>query len=163
MADREWLRHLAEASYTGGQWRLKDPAEVRRLAAARIEDAVNGLYELALEACEILNEYARGKRVARALPMAPRDEEGIGRVAGFMLLMGKCQINVELRKGGLDVTLVTVEGFTRKPRRLYRLSAHADTFGSVVWSADNALLMTDELIMKRLLEDLTRAAEEPAR
>jgi hypothetical protein len=152
MADKEWLKNLSEATYTPAGWQLKDPNAARRLAEERFARALNDLEAEAEEAACVFNELAAGRRMIKVLSIAGKQG------GGFMLLMGHCQINVQAASGALDATLIRTSGFARKGERLHRFSPHADPFGSLAWSRDNALLMGNELIIKRLFEDLTRAA-----
>lgn len=152
MADKEWLKNLSNATFEGGAWRHKDPAEVKRLSEQRFARALNDLETEAEEAAFAFNELADGRKSIKVLPIAGKQG------GGFMILMGRCQINLQASGPGLEATLITVDGFQRKSERLHLFRPHADAFGSLAWSRDNALLMTNELIIKRLFEDITRAA-----
>lgn len=152
MADKEWLKNLSDATFAGGAWQHRDPDAARRLAEQRFARALNDLEDEAQEAAHAFNELANGRRTIKVLPI-PAKQGG-----GFMLLMGHCQLNLQGKGGALEATLITTAGFERKAERLHRFAPHADPFGSLAWSRDNALLMGNDLIIKRLLEDLTRAA-----
>ncbi len=154
MADVEWLRHLALARGGGNALAPDDPAAVERLAAARVAGAIHELYEEAQEACAVFNDHARGVRAVNHLPLPARPDGGMG----FMLLMGRVQLILEARGQTLEATLVNVDGYVRQAKALHRFLPLVDPFGSLAWSMDNALLMTNELIIKRLFEDLARAA-----
>ncbi len=150
MADKEWLKNLSEATYSQGAWRFKDPDSARRLAEQRFARALSELEAEAEEAAFVFNDLAGGRRSIKVLPIAAKQG------GGFMILMGHAQINVQGAGGALEATLITTEGFQRKGEKLHRFSPHADPFGSLAWSRDNALLMGNELIIKRLFEDITR-------
>jgi hypothetical protein len=152
MADKEWLKNLADATFTGSGWQHKDPDAARRLAEQRFARSLSDLQDEAEEAALHFNEIAQGRRSIKVLPI-PAKQGG-----GFMLLMGHCQLNVQAQGGGLDATLIRTTGFARKAEKLHRFAPHADPFGSLAWSRDNSLLMNNELIIKRLFEDITRAA-----
>lgn len=152
MADKEWLKNLADATFAGGAWQHKDPDAARRLAEQRFARALNDLEEEAQDAAFVFNELAAGRRTIKVLPITAKQG------GGFMLLMGHCQVNVQGVAGALEATLMTTAGFQRKAEKLHRFAPHADPFGSLAWSRDNALLMGNELIIKRLFEDITRAA-----
>lgn len=154
MTDAAWLKHLAGARGVGKGLAPNDPEAVRQLAAARIEETIHELYDLAQDACLVFNEHApHGARTANHLPLTAKP----GGAPGFMLFMGRTQVTLEYKDRTLVATLVNVDGFIRQARRLHVFTPHVDPFGSLVWSMDNALLMTNELIMKRLFEDLARA------
>jgi tetratricopeptide (TPR) repeat protein len=157
MADHEWLRNLAGARYVDGAWTHGDPAGVRDMIALRVDDAVQALFDEASEAAAVYNLHVRGARQLRVLQLGERQ-------GGFLLLLGRCQLHVELvqtrGRRELVCTLIAVRGFERTALGVSRLTPHVDPFGSVAWQQDNALLMTQELIMKRLFEDLARASFE---
>jgi hypothetical protein len=78
-----------------------------------------------------------------------------------MLLLGRCHMTLALRPelgaGVLEASLTTIKGYERATRVAFRLHPQVDPFGSLVWRGDNALLMTQELIIKRMFEDIARA------
>ena len=74
-----------------------------------------------------------------------------------MLLLERHQMTVILRNRVLEVESVTVQSFERQSHGHMRFIPRADTFGTVLWQTDNTLLMSGDLIIKRLFEHLTRA------
>lgn len=161
MADVEWLKALASARLGPSGFCAEDPAAVNRLAKARIDEALHALREEAESACCIHNDHARCERAIRLLPL-PLKSGG-----GFMLLSGRAQLSLVREVDGhamaLVETVMVLRGFERRNVLCRRYTPCTDAFGSVVWMQDNALLMNYELIIKRLMEDLTRAVcEDPA-
>ena len=122
------------------------------MAEQRFARALSDLESEAEDAALVFNDLAAGRRSIKVLPIAAKQG------GGFMLLMGRCQINVQANGPALEATLITVDGFQRKSEPLHRFAPHADAFGSLAWSRDNTLLMGNELIIKRLFEDITKAA-----
>lgn len=153
MVDSEWLKNLAGASLMGGRLTTSDPEGIKRLAEARVSAAIINLEDEAREAADIHNLH--GRRNVRVLSFSET-----GPAAGFTLLLGKAQITLAYQPYALVATLSVMSGFRRASKEICRLQPHVDPFGSVAWRADNALIMTNELIMKKLFEDLTRAALE---
>lgn len=155
MVDSEWLKNLAGATLSEGRWNVDDPESVKRLAEARVAAAIVALEDEAREAAEVHNLHARDARAVRVLSLA-----GTGPGAGFTLLLGRSQVTLAYTPHALVATLSVMAGFRRASRELCRLRPHADAFGSVAWQGESALLMTNELIIKKLFEELTRAALE---
>lgn len=151
MVDSEWLKNLAGATLTDGRLSAPDPEAVRHLAEARVNAAIINLEDEAREAADVHNGY--GRRTLRVLSFTDGGPE-----TGFTLLLGKAQITIAYAPYSLTATLTVMRSFRRTTREICRLSPHVDPFGSVAWRADNALIMTTELIIKKLFEDLTRAA-----
>lgn len=155
MADQEWLKNLARARFVNGSWQHEEPAQIRELTAERMRMAADDLFELAADYAEAFNDLAKGRRQIRAL----RSANG-----GLLLLLGRSQMALTPEVAALAITLTVVRGYERATYPLYRLEPIADAFGMIVWrignAVDNTLIMTGELIIKRLLQDLTRAACE---
>lgn len=150
-----WLKNLAEAEIKGDKWLCKDSASVQKLAQRRISEAIENLALEAAESIEIHNDHAPSHRKIRYLAVSPQPPLHGG---GFRLFLGQTQIAMDFQMGALIAKLTTKEGFALKSQEIHRFLPRADAFGSVIWARDNTLLMTPELIIKRLLEDLTRVA-----
>ena len=158
MADHEWLMHLAAARWQDGHWIVNDQAAVAAQLERRLADSLGELMEAAEESSQILADLSNQRLRISVVPLQ-HQASGKGE-AGFLLLLGRCQITVAFAAPYLQTTLITVTGFERKARQLYRFTPEADSFGTLSWRLDNALLLGGELIIKRLFEALTRAAHE---
>ena len=154
MPDREWLKNLATARLTEGGWEPADAQAVKTAIIRRIDDTVEDLKLLAEDYAEALTEISGARLNVRVLPVAPSEQATAG---GFMLLLERHQMMVILRNQVLEVELVTVQSFERQSHGHMRFIPRADTFGTVLWQTDNTLLMSSDLIIKRLFEHLTRA------
>ncbi len=157
MADQEWIKNLAGARLVNGQWRTDNPEEVTKLAAHRIEDTIVEIYEEASEAADLFNLHAVDRPAIRILPIPKDKSAGDG---GLILLLGRIQLNVEIINSKLEARITTVDGYSRITNLLASLSPHVDPFGSVMWIADKTSLLTNEIIIKRLLEQLVKSAFE---
>lgn len=158
MTDVEWLKALALARPGPDGFTPDNPDAIRNLTRARIDDVLFALREEAETACSIFNQYARRERAIRLVPLA-NDRGG-----GFILLSGRAQLTL-VREGDsnactLVASLLVTRGFERRHVMTRRFTPCSDAFGSVVWMQDNALLMQNDLIIKRLMEDLSRGACE---
>ena len=155
MPDREWLRNLATAKLTEGGWQPADAQAVRAAIMRRIAATVDDLQVIAEDYADALRDISGGRLNIRVFPVAAQPETaGQG---GFMLLLARHQMTVTLKETTLEVELVTISGFERHSRGSMRFIPRADSFGSVLWQTDNTLLMTSDLIIKKLFEHLTRA------
>jgi hypothetical protein len=154
MVDHEWLKHLAGAHWDGSAWRHKDPAAIRELARRRVGAAIESLYDKARDMADAYNQHARGGGALAVLPAA-------GGAGGFLMLLGRCRMTVAEASGELAATLTLLTGYSRQDKALPRLLPLVDAFGSLAWRrADGSLALTDDLILKWLLEELARAAWE---
>jgi hypothetical protein len=157
MADQEWIKNLANAKFIDGTWETANPEAVTKLAADRIEDTIIEIYEEAAEAADVFNLHAVDRPAIRILPIARDKSAGEG---GLIMLLGRIQLNLEIIKNKLEARITTVDGYHRSTNLLASLHPHADPFGSVMWIADKSSLMTNEIIIKRLLEQLVKSAFE---
>jgi hypothetical protein len=164
MVDPEWIRHLAGARYGQDQWQLAEPEKVESLKIGRLKDALFELRDEAQASTSLHNQFAPRARAVTYLPTEARPPYGQG---GLILMMGTLQVSLELLisnqhtpvLGALVTTLSTLHSdYTRSHKTLARYQAQTDTFGTLVWRRENTLIMTSELIIKSLLEELTKAA-----
>lgn len=164
MVDSDWLRHLAESQYRGGQWILKDPQKIRDLKIGRIKDSLFEIRDEAKTAVGLHNQYVPITRHMSYLetPLRPPHSQG-----GLLIMLGTIQVSLELLiaeqgtqvTGALVATLSTLHtDYTRGHQVFGRFQAQTDTFGSLVWRKENSLIMTAELIIKSMLEELTKTA-----
>ena len=153
MPDNEWLKNLADATFTGGAWRTADPAGVARLTASRITMALSRLEDEATAALAVYNDHAQGRRPIRLLQVKD----------GFAMLCGAAQVTLTPIQGGLLVMLSVNAGFKRQTRPLLQLTANVDPFGALAWGVTSvgggSVLLSEDLLLQRLLEELTRAAQ----
>ena len=162
MADASWLKNLATSRYHDGTWHPEDPSAVQTLADERIRTVITELKVLADDFAETLSAVTSGRRTLKVLTLASPD------IPGFLLLMERSQLVVTGEKGLINVTMIKVHGFSRQKSVLARLAPRTDAFGAVLWCPIDqtgrpvpmGLLMTPELIMKRLVEEITKAAWE---
>lgn len=158
MADVEWLKALAHARLGPHGFAPDNVETVRNLTRTRIDEVLFALREEAEAACMIHNQYAKRERAIRMLPL--ENHNG----GGFILLSGRAQLTL-IREGdqhtpSLVASLLVTRGFERQLILTRRFTPCSDTFGSVVWMQDNSLLMQNDLIIKRLMEDVSRGACE---
>ena len=155
MADREWLKNLANSNYSDGQWFINEE-ETTSLALARLDESISLLMEEANEACDIFNAHTRNEKNLHILPIKHANKQ----LRGFIILLGAVQLKLEVEENILVSTLISVKGFTKKSKIIHRMTPKFDAFGTLLWTMDNSLLLSVELIIKRMFEDLISAAYE---
>lgn len=158
MADKEWLKHLAGATWKDGRWQLAEPERARDLLRSRLEDAVDQLFLESQDACELFNLYAAANRKITVLPI----HQG-SRMRGLTLMLGPAQAAVTSDGQSLDFTLTITQGFQRIPVRGAKFLPQVDAFGSLVWHTNGGPLMSYDLLVKTILEELTRLAQSSAK
>jgi hypothetical protein len=149
MPDSEWLKNLAGATFAGGRWQAADPEAVAKLTESRVAMAMARLEDEATAATEVYNDHARGRRPIRLLRVKD----------GFAMLCGAAQVTLVPVQGGLSATLTVNAGFKRRTQPLMQLAAHVDAFGAVAWNVGGQMLVSEDLIVQRLFEELARAAQ----
>ncbi len=79
-------------------------------------------------------------------------------MAGFVLVMGRIQLQLMQTDLSLEIHLSRMQGFQQSNKLIHRLHPHCDPFGGISWIMDEKSIMTDEMIVKQLLHDLCREA-----
>ena len=94
----------------------------------------------------------------RVLPLGAVEGKTEG---GLVLLYGRLQLKLEYAHPRLTATLVAVRYFAHGSKHLHNFEPQFDSFGTLRWNMDNSgLLFSNELIIKKLFEDLIRSAHE---
>ncbi len=156
MPDREWLQHLATARLVDGGLRPSDQEALSATVYGRIGSAIDDLKAMATDYAEALTEISQARLNVRVLDVAAGERGDPG--PGFMLMLGRFQLCVRRQKYALTGEISTVRDFERHVLGSAVFEPKTDTFGSLLWQSDNALLMTSDLIIKRLFEQLIKAA-----
>ena len=155
----KWIRNLAKARYDGNQWIVDDPESARLNATTQIDEIIGEALEEAIDAAEIFNFHAEGKKTLRILPIQP-DSATVA--AGFIMLLGRTQIKILQVNGRIETALTLMRGYRVKSAALHTFDPIPDAFGNVQWLMDRKELLTRELIIKKLLEELVRVDGEIA-
>lgn len=155
MADKEWIRHLAQATWKDGRWEHQDPEKVRLLLRKRIEDAVFQVLLESQDAAEVFNQYTKAGQKLTVLPIYETGD----RLTGVTLMLGSAQAAVRPDGQALDFTLSVMQGFQRLAVKSCKILPQVDAFGSLVWQTGSSPMMSYDLLVKNILEDLTRYAQ----
>jgi hypothetical protein len=162
MVDSDWIRNLAQAQYRDGCWVLDDPQKILDLKLGRMKDSLYEIRDEAQAAVALHNQFVSLERQMSFLETQPRPPHSQG---GIMLMLGSVQASLELLiateghqvVSALVATLSMLRtDYTRSHQVFGRYQAQTDTFGSLIWRKENSLIMTPELIIKSLLEELTK-------
>jgi hypothetical protein len=156
MADREWLQHLATARLVDGGLKPSDEEALSATVYSRIGNAIQDLRALAEDYAEALTEISQARINVRVLEVAAGDRGDQG--PGFIMLLGRHQLCVRRQMYALTGEISMVQDFERQVLGSAVFEPKTDSFGSLLWRSDNALLMTSDLIIKRLFEQLIKAA-----
>jgi hypothetical protein len=172
MPDQAWLKQLLHASVQDGRLISMDPQGVQAQAHYRFLNVVPDLLSEAEEACALFNDLrleARAtnateatpgptaSRIAGDLRVLPLGKDLTDPAArGLMLLLGSLNLTLELQGNVLVAAATRVIDFQKETRPLYQFRAQMDPFGSLgwVWSGAAGVLFSNEMIIKKLLEDL---------
>ena len=158
MIDDAWIKALAEAKLTEGNWRLKDPDDVKRRASHGLLNVIPELYEAMTDSAAVFNAHRSAIKPLRVVAWQP---EGADAARGFIIFSGAVQLKLEqLADFRLEEEIVAVREFQRHPKKLHAFEPHIDNFGGLTWVMDMRLTMTSELIIKQLLKDICIAAKE---
>lgn len=155
MADREWIQNIANANYHGGRWSINEE-NTKKLALARLDEVLTLIVEEAKDTCAIYNAYTRNDKSINLLPIKLSNKQ----LTGFILFLGSVQLKLETENSTLIATIIAIKGFTKDSKIIHTMTPQFDAFGTLLWKIDNSLLLSVELIIKRLFEDLISTAFE---
>ncbi|MGE0174277.1 MAG: hypothetical protein AB7T49_15885 [Oligoflexales bacterium] len=151
--DRQWLKNLAESTFTGKSWKLPDSEAAKQAAASQLIELVPILFSDFKQAIETYNLYSKTTQ----LNILPLNSKGKLQLNGFALLGERHQLQVAQTGQELYCRLVSVNGFERREQNLFSVVAKVDPFGGIYWMQDNKTLISNELLIKNILTILVKA------
>ncbi len=153
--DRQWVKILTQASLEDGAWKLGNPAAAHEHSRATLQKTVTLLFQNTKEAVAIFNDNSRKDKKLSLFPVYTKGRETM---AGFVLVLGRLQLQLMQTDLSLEIHLSRLQGFHQSNELLHRFDPHCDPFGGISWIMDQKSIMTDEMIVKQLLHDLCREA-----
>lgn len=156
MADKEWIKNLASATWSKGKWSQAEPDRVRDLMKNRIDDATYQILQEAQDACEMFNLYTKSSTKLTVLPLGGNATN----VSGIVFMLGSCQASLSAAGQLFEYTLTTTQSFQKIIKNYYKVFPQVDPFGTLVWQAENGPIMGYDMLVKKVLEELARLAHE---
>ncbi len=153
--DRQWIKILAESQLQDGFWKPSNPAAAREHSRQLLQRTVLILFQEMKEATLVFNEHSRREKKLSIFPVYSKEKE---LMTGFVLVVGRLQLQLAQTENTLEVLLSRLQGFHQTSKKLHELSAHVDPFGGISWIMDENSIMTEDMIAKQLLHDLCREA-----
>ncbi len=153
--DKQWVKILAQSQLNEGQWKLSNPAAARDLSRHHLHKTVSQLFAEMKEAVAVFNEYSKQEKKLSLFPIYSKDKESMH---GFVLVVGRLQVQLSQNQSSLDIVLTRLQGYQQSSHALHRLDAHCDPFGGISWIMDGKSIMTEEMIVKQLLHDICHEA-----
>lgn len=153
--DRQWVKILAQSQLDAGHWKLSNPTAARDLSRQLLQRTVVQIFQEMKEAVTIFNEHSRQEKKLHLFPVYGKERE---QMSGFVLVVGRLQLQLSQDQQSLDVSLARLQGFHQISTPLHRLDAHCDPFGGISWIMDEKSIMTEGMLVKQLLHDLCREA-----
>jgi hypothetical protein len=153
--DRQWVKILAQSKLQDGQWKLANPAAARDLSRHTIQKIVGQIFSHTKEAVAVFNEYSKQEKKLSLFPIFSKDKETMH---GFVLVVGRLQLQLLQNQHSLDILLTRLQGYQQNTVPLHRLEAHCDPFGGINWIMDGKSIMTEDMIVKQMLHDISHEA-----
>ena len=153
--DRQWVKNLAQSQFREGHWKLANPAAARELSRHILQRIVNQIFTHMKEAVAIFNEYTKQEKKISLFPVFSKDREIM---QGFVLVVGRLQLQLVQNQNSLDVLLTRLQGYQQATVQLHHLDAHCDPFGGINWIMDGKSIMTEDMIVKQMLHDISHEA-----
>jgi hypothetical protein len=112
-----------------------------------VDAATRELRNIADEAASQFNSHTLRKQQLAVMDTAE----------GFRVLAGQWQLAIKVAGHVLQADLITTRSFRNEVAASLKFRAWIDSFGSLRWQGDDSLLCDNELVIKRLFEELVRA------
>jgi hypothetical protein len=154
--DRQWVKILAQATLRDGVWKLANPAAAQNLSRTSIEKTVTLLFRETQDAIVTFNENSRSDKKMSLFPVYAKGKETM---TGFVMILGRQQIQLIQTDMSLEIQLSRLQGFHQSNELIHRFDPHRDPFGGISWIMDQKSIMTEDMIVKLLLHDLCREAQ----
>ncbi len=153
--DRQWVKILAQSQLQEGHWKLSNPAAARDLSRHTLQRIVGQLFGTMKEGIAVFNEYTKQEKKLSLFPIYSKDKESMH---GFVLVVGRLQLQLIQNQNSLEILLTRLQGYQQSSVPLHRLDAHCDPFGGINWIMDGKSIMTEEMIVKQMLHDISHEA-----
>jgi hypothetical protein len=155
MPDRDWLINLASSTFDGAGLAACDLSKAQNDLNRKVEGSIPRLVQITSEALEVHNLHAPSNRAIRLLSLKATSVLPGG---GYLMLLVQHQIRVEHDLQGISAKLACVEGYQARHLQTRLFTPHGDALGGLHWLLDGKTIVSDDMIVRILLEDLVRAA-----
>ena len=150
-----WLKNLAAAQIVDDSW-LYQNADDRALLLGRMPfEFLAGITQKLGVAISVYNKYRYGKNQLKMIET--RAKVG-GSLTGILLFCQSHQLALALHGEELIATATRVEKFVRYDKQLFKLVPDIDPLGNRFWLFNGKNLVTDEIILKKLLLEMHQLA-----
>ena len=155
--DRQWIKILAQSYLDQGQWRPRELSAPREHSQKQLSFTIARLFQELKEAVLVFNEHAKKEKKLSIFPVLQKTQE---KMSGFVLVIGRIQLNVQQTESRLEMTLTRLQGFHQKTDSLHSCEAQVDPFGGISWIMDRKSIMTEDMLVKQLLHDICHEAHQ---
>ena len=153
--DKQWVKILAESRLEDGEWVQSNPLMPREHGREEILRTISDLQNELREAIQVFNDYAKKDK---KLSLFPLNERESGAVNGFVVVVGRLQLQVTQFQAHINVQISRMQGYQQRTEMLHQLEASCDPFGGISWIMDRKSIMTKDMLVKQLLHDICHEA-----
>ncbi len=153
--DKQWVKILAESRLQDGEWVQSNPLMPREHGREEILRTITDLGSEMREAIQVFNDYAKKDKKLSMFPLHAKDS---GAVNGFVVVVGRLQLQVVQFQAHINVQISRMQGYQQRTEMLHQLEANCDPFGGISWIMDRKSIMTKDMIVKQLLHDICHEA-----
>ncbi len=153
--DKQWVKVLAESRLQDGEWVQANPATPREHGRDQILRTISDLASEIRDAIQVFNDYAKKDKKLSMFPLQAQDN---GAVNGFVIVVGRLQLQVVQFQAHINVQISRMQGYQQRSEMLHQLEANCDPFGGISWIMDRKSIMTKDMIVKQLLHDICHEA-----
>jgi hypothetical protein len=156
--DRQWIKNLAQSTYTPHGWQLVDQNYPAHMAHEYVQSALPQLFDKLRSHIEIFNLHAPAFKQLKLFKLSRSTDQN--KFYGFTILVNLLQVQLEQEGACFKTNGIILQGSQSQHIPMRSFEAHYDTFGDVFWVMDKKIAMDLNRLAKQLLEDVCRLAYE---
>jgi hypothetical protein len=143
-----WLKNLATSELNGSKWIIREEFDHSAAVTSFLFATLEQLFKGISEAATTYNRYKTHNRMLRAIALK---EEKSTQLSGFILMIGKQQLQVFMDKRGLVIQRIIVSGYKSSKQEIGIITPRIDQFGGCDLKIGEATVTTAEIIRKMLV------------
>ena len=149
MFDQQWIQNLTSAEYKNKKWEYNQKNDPLEVIAYRQKSVLTNLHAKLCEVLEVYNNLADPQRKIRMMTKAMP-------IPSIVLLMHSLQCQILMKNESIHITIQGTKNYKTGKLQHATLRPHADNFGTVLWQHSNQVLLSEDMLIKLVLEDLNR-------
>ncbi len=149
MFDQQWIENLTKAEYKNKKWEFQQSNDPVEVIAYRQKTVLTNLHSKLCEVLTIYNDLAKAEQKIRMMTKAMP-------IPSIVLLMHSLQCQIMMKNDSIHISIHGTKNYKTAQLQHSQLKPHADNFGTVLWQYSNQVLLSEDMLIKLVLEDMNR-------